>query len=58
MEKNKENNHAMNKLLSVRMNEADYKQLEETAKKNYLTVSSYIRQLISKVLYENGGKTE
>ena len=58
MENNKENNHAMNKLLSVRMNEADYKQLEETAKKNYLTVSSYIRQLISKVLYENGGKTE
>ena len=38
----------MNKLLSVRMSETDYKALCALAQQNYLTVSSYIRQLLAR----------
>ena len=38
----------MNKLLSVRMSEADYKALCAIAQQEYLSVSSFIRQLIAR----------
>lgn len=51
---NKEKSNNLSKLLSVRMSDADYKALCAIAKQNYLTVSSYIRQLISRELEKEG----